>query len=80
MFNLLTLCASYINGLAMHGVESAEELLSDPTRIGFIQRALDSASLIIQTQYESEAFRQAFRYTMVRFSKLSKQMSLHTKV
>lgn len=57
---------SYINGLAMHGVESAEELISDPSRIGFIQRALHSASLLIQTQFESKAFRQAFRYTMVR--------------
>ncbi|KUL85970.1 hypothetical protein ZTR_06494 [Talaromyces verruculosus] len=54
----------YINGLAMHGVESAEDLISDPIRLGFIQGALDSASLIIQTQFESEAFRQSFHYTM----------------
>lgn len=51
----------------MHGVESAEDLISDPIRLGFIQRALDSASLIIQTQVESEAFRQSFHYTMVSF-------------
>ncbi|RAO64684.1 uncharacterized protein BHQ10_000696 [Talaromyces amestolkiae] len=48
----------------MHGVELADDLMSDPIRLGFIQRALDSASLIIQTQFESETFRQSFHYTM----------------
>lgn len=52
----------------MHGVESPEDLMSDPIRLGFIQRALDSATLIIQTQFESETFRQSLYYTMVRLS------------
>ncbi|CAI7636475.1 unnamed protein product [Penicillium glandicola] len=57
----------YINGLALQGVGSENDLSSDPARIEFIQRALDSASLIIQTQYESDQFRQAFHYTMDYF-------------
>ncbi|OQD97180.1 hypothetical protein PENSOL_c013G06366 [Penicillium solitum] len=57
----------YINGLALQGVGSAEDLSSDPARIEFIRRALDSASLIIQTQYESHEFRRSFYYTMDYF-------------
>jgi hypothetical protein len=60
----------------MHGVDSADDLISDPIRLGFVQRALDSASLIIQTQYESEAFRQSFHYTMVRSNTHKKQIYL----
>lgn len=54
----------------MHGVELSSDLMSDPIRLGFIQRALDSASLIIQTQFESETFRKSFHYTMVRYKTL----------
>ena len=50
----------------MHGVNSEDDLTSDPARIPYIRKALDSAGLIIQTQFESNMFRQAFRYTMVR--------------
>ncbi|CAI7604995.1 unnamed protein product [Penicillium discolor] len=57
----------YINGLALQGVGSAEDLSSDPARIEFIRRALDSASLMIQTQYESHEFRRSFHYTMDYF-------------
>ncbi|KGO46783.1 hypothetical protein PEX1_001800 [Penicillium expansum] len=57
----------YINGLALQGVGSVDELTSDPARVEFIQRALDSASLIIQTQYESDEFKRAFQYTMDYF-------------
>ncbi len=34
--------------------------------MGFIQKAIDSASLLIQTQFESEDFRGGLRYTIVR--------------
>ncbi|CEJ61253.1 hypothetical protein PMG11_09790 [Penicillium brasilianum] len=54
----------YINGLALQGMGSVDDLSLDPVRIGFIQRALDSASLMIQTQYESPGFRRSFKYTM----------------
>ncbi|KAJ5578606.1 uncharacterized protein N7459_007570 [Penicillium hispanicum] len=54
----------YINGLALQGMESVEDLRSDPARIEFVQRALDSASLMIQTQHESPAFRRALKYTI----------------
>lgn len=57
---------SYINGLALHSIESAADLEQDSTRVTFIRTALDNASLLIQTQFESEAFRRDFRYTMVR--------------
>ncbi|KAH6967825.1 hypothetical protein BKA56DRAFT_597241 [Ilyonectria sp. MPI-CAGE-AT-0026] len=54
----------YINGLALHSIESAADLGQDSTRIAFICTALDNASLLIQTQFESEAFRRDFRYTI----------------
>lgn len=60
---------SYINGLALQGMGSVDDLSSDPVRIGFIQRALESASLMIQTQYESPDFRRSFKYTMVSADK-----------
>lgn len=49
----------------MNEVHSADDLTWDPARIAYIQKALDSASLIIQTQFESVKFRKAFQYTMV---------------
>lgn len=57
---------SYINGLALHNIESAADLEQDSIRVTFIRTALDNASLLIQTQFESEAFGRDFRYTMVR--------------
>lgn len=49
----------------MHGVESADDFL-DASRQAFVQKALDSAALLIQTQFESETFRRDIRYTIVR--------------
>lgn len=44
---------------------SADDLKSDPVRIEFIRRALESASLMIETQHESTNFRRSFKYSIV---------------
>ncbi|KAL5332525.1 hypothetical protein BJX70DRAFT_392914 [Aspergillus crustosus] len=55
---------TYINGLALQDIESAEDLTSDAARMKYIERALESACLIIQTQYNSTELRKFFHYTM----------------
>ncbi|KAJ5438499.1 uncharacterized protein N7458_009497 [Penicillium daleae] len=54
----------YINGLVLQGMGSADDLKSDPVRIEFIRRALESASLMIETQHESTNFRRSFKYSI----------------
>ncbi|KAH8896861.1 hypothetical protein GQ53DRAFT_528128 [Thozetella sp. PMI_491] len=54
----------YINGLAFHGLESAASNAPDASRLAFIRKALDSASLLIQTQFESDMFQAKLRYTI----------------
>ncbi|CAI7567171.1 unnamed protein product [Penicillium pancosmium] len=54
----------YINGLVLQGMGSPDDLSSDPVRIDFIRRALDSASLIVETQHDSTSFRRAFKYSI----------------
>lgn len=58
-----TLC-SYINGFALYGVRPDSDA-PDKTRIDYIQQALNSAILVIRTQYDSPALRKGLRYTMV---------------
>ncbi|PYI07542.1 hypothetical protein BO78DRAFT_396400 [Aspergillus sclerotiicarbonarius CBS 121057] len=53
----------YINGFALHGLDSADER-PDPNRLAFIQKALDNASLLIRTQFESDNIRRQFQYTI----------------
>ncbi|KAH8669088.1 hypothetical protein BX600DRAFT_497041 [Xylariales sp. PMI_506] len=53
----------YINGFALHGIESTDGG-SDSIRLDFLQKALDNALLVLQTQYGSEMFRARFRYAV----------------
>lgn len=51
-----------MNGLALHGKES-QHGSADTNRMAFIQKALDSACLLLQTQFESKEFRQMLPYS-----------------
>ena len=62
----------YINGFALHGVKPGE-YIDDPSRILFIQKAVDSAKLILRTQLESTKFRRALRYAVVSMKSSSLQ-------
>ncbi|PYI19536.1 hypothetical protein BO99DRAFT_384308 [Aspergillus violaceofuscus CBS 115571] len=52
----------YVNGLALHGKVS-QHGSADTNRVAFIQKALDSACLLLQTQFESKEFRQMLPYS-----------------
>ncbi|KAH8681944.1 hypothetical protein BX600DRAFT_32921 [Xylariales sp. PMI_506] len=54
----------YINGLALHGVDSHPTGPFDKARLAFTEKALDSANLLIETKYESPTFRRQFRYAI----------------
>lgn len=57
---------SYINGTALHGMEpESASKAPDTNRLEFLQKALDNASLLIRTQFESDNFRRRLRYTLV---------------
>lgn len=57
---------SYINGTAIHGIEpESASKPPDTNRLEFLQKALDNASLLIRTQFESDNFRRRLRYTLV---------------
>ncbi|PYH48086.1 fungal specific transcription factor domain-containing protein [Aspergillus saccharolyticus JOP 1030-1] len=53
---------TYVNGLALRGMETQHGRL-DPNRIPFLQIALDSTCLLLQTQFESKDFRQMLPYS-----------------
>ncbi|KAJ0413377.1 hypothetical protein BJY00DRAFT_61260 [Aspergillus carlsbadensis] len=53
----------FINGFALHGIGS-DNGVQDPSRLAFVQTALDNACLLIRTQFESDNFRRRFRYTI----------------
>ena len=61
---LITVFYSYINGFAMHGM-NPEGDVPDANRLGFIQKALDNANLLLQAQFASGDFRRRLRYSMV---------------
>ncbi|PYI31842.1 hypothetical protein BP00DRAFT_473995 [Aspergillus indologenus CBS 114.80] len=52
----------YVNGLALHGKVS-QHVSADTDRVAFIEKALDSACLLLQTQFESKEFRQMLPYS-----------------
>ncbi|RAH65885.1 fungal specific transcription factor domain-containing protein [Aspergillus aculeatinus CBS 121060] len=52
----------YVNGLALH-VKEPQQGSADTNRMAFIQKALDSACLLLQTQFESKEFRQMLPYS-----------------
>ncbi|KKK20388.1 hypothetical protein AOCH_005226, partial [Aspergillus ochraceoroseus] len=53
----------YINGFALHGMDGSENL-PDLNRISFVQKALNNAHLLIQTQCRSQGIRRRFKYTI----------------
>ncbi|OJJ97590.1 hypothetical protein ASPACDRAFT_45682 [Aspergillus aculeatus ATCC 16872] len=53
---------SHVNGLALH-VKESQHGSADTNRMAFVQKALDSACLLLQTQFESKEFRQMLPYS-----------------
>ncbi|VUC25571.1 unnamed protein product [Clonostachys rosea] len=53
----------YINGFVLHGLEATGDF-SNGKYLAFVQKAFDSALLLIRTQWESDQFREGLRYTM----------------
>ncbi|KAJ6069406.1 hypothetical protein N7499_011293 [Penicillium canescens] len=54
----------YINGLVLQGLELPHDLDSDPARIEYIQRAFETACLIIRSQFDSTRLRKSFKFAM----------------